>query len=111
MCLGELLREEQRLETQAHIGVDFSSSGVVNVAYAAKERGKGSLQCFYCKGYGHIARNCPQKVCNYCKQSGHFIKDCPTRPPKRTANAFQADVQSITPTVQQASTSQNAVTP
>lgn len=79
MCLGELLREEQRLATQTTIGADFSSSSTVaTVAYAAQGRGRGKLQCFGCKGYGHIARNCPQKICNYCKEPGHFIKDCPT---------------------------------
>ncbi|KAJ8770907.1 hypothetical protein K2173_022079 [Erythroxylum novogranatense] len=77
LCLGELLREEQRLATQVTLGTFKGSSEVVNVAYAAqgRNRGKKQLQCYSCKEFEHIARNCDKKFCNYCKQDGHIIKE------------------------------------
>lgn len=67
VCLGELLREEQWLASQSNLGANISSSDVVTFAYIAQGRGKGKLWFFYCEGYGHIARTCPQTVCIYCK--------------------------------------------
>lgn len=92
MCLGELLREKQRLATQANIGANFSLADVVNIAYSAQGWEKSKLQCFCCKGYIHIARKCPQIVWNYCKQPGHIIKDCHTQPPYCKTKAFQVDI-------------------
>ncbi|XP_040998129.1 uncharacterized protein LOC121244162 [Juglans microcarpa x Juglans regia] len=94
ICLGELLREEQRLSTQMGMTSEKVFSEAVNVAYTAQGRGRNKLQCFNCKEFGHIARNCPKKVCNYCKKEGHLIKDCCVRPQNRQSQAFQADVQS-----------------
>ncbi|KAG6495050.1 hypothetical protein ZIOFF_042841 [Zingiber officinale] len=67
ICLRELLREEQRLATQAVLGASLEKSTVINVAYAAqgRNRGKDQLQCYSCKEFGHIARNCSKKFCNY----------------------------------------------
>ncbi|KAJ0084938.1 hypothetical protein Patl1_30072 [Pistacia atlantica] len=89
ICFGELLREEQRLTTQATYQHDKMISNAV--AYAAQGKGKGrdmrNVQCFICKEYGHIATNCTRKFCNYCKKPRHIIKECPTRPQNRQANA------------------------
>ncbi|KAJ8766133.1 hypothetical protein K2173_021650 [Erythroxylum novogranatense] len=116
LCLRELLREEQRLATQATLGTFKGSSEVVNVAYAAqgRNRGKKQLQCYSCKEFGHIARNCDKKVCNYCKQDGHIIKEFPTRPENRRTQAFQIVVPESTnigsaPAI--ASNNQSTVTP
>ncbi|RVW35199.1 Retrovirus-related Pol polyprotein from transposon RE2 [Vitis vinifera] len=72
ICFGELLREEQRLSTQAILEQSHGSSGTVTVAYAAQGRGppmhSKNLQCFCCKEYGHIAVTCPKKFCSYCKK-------------------------------------------
>lgn len=92
VCFGELLREEQRLATQAAIGATGGSSEIVNVAYAARTRGQGTMQCYSCKEFGHIARHCSKKFCNYCKQNGHIIKECPTRPQNRRPQALHAAV-------------------
>lgn len=71
VCLGELLREEQRLLTQGSMTHDNFVSDAVSVAYSAEGKGKGrdmtTVQCFCCKQFGHIARNCSKKFCNYCK--------------------------------------------
>jgi hypothetical protein len=74
-CLSELLREEQRIVTQAAMEHRANVSAPVSVAYAAQGRNKSrdmhAIQCFSCKAFGHIARDCPKKFCNYCKKQGH----------------------------------------
>ncbi|KAG6501099.1 hypothetical protein ZIOFF_040967 [Zingiber officinale] len=116
ICLGELLREEQRLATQAVLGASLEKSTVINVAYAAqgRNRGKDQLQCYSCKEFGHIARNCSKKFCNYCKQHGHIIKECPTRPENRRTQAFQATIPNLNvigPTSTVTGTNQSVLTP
>lgn len=49
MCLGELLREEQRLATQANMGADISSSDVEAVAYVAKDEERINSNVFTAK--------------------------------------------------------------
>ncbi|XP_041014869.1 uncharacterized protein LOC121257743 isoform X2 [Juglans microcarpa x Juglans regia] len=93
ICLGDLLREEQRSSTQMGMTSDKVFSEAVNVAYATQGRGRNKLQCFSCKELGHIARNCLKKVCNYCKKEGHIIKDYQVRPQNRQSQDFQAVVQ------------------
>ena len=80
-CLSELLREEQRIVTQAAMEHRATVSAPVSVAYAAQGRHTGRcmrvVQCFSCKAFGHIARDCPKKFCNYCKKQGYIISTCP----------------------------------
>ena len=113
VCVGELLREEQRLATQSILSAAGGTSEVVNVAYAAqgRNRGKGQMQCYSCKEFGHIARNCGKKFCSYCKQSGHILKECPTRPENRRAQAFQATVPDAPVIGPTSTTSQTVMTP
>ncbi|KAI4331744.1 hypothetical protein L6164_016702 [Bauhinia variegata] len=115
ICLGELLHEEQRLATQAVLGASQEQSIVVNVAYAAqgRNRGKGQMQCYSYKEFGHIARNCGKKFCTYCKQHGHIIKECSIRPENRRAKAFQAVVPdgNVGSTATTTSTNQLVLTP
>ncbi|RVW64789.1 Retrovirus-related Pol polyprotein from transposon RE1 [Vitis vinifera] len=96
ICFGELLREEQRLSTQAILEQSHGSSGTATVAYVAQGRGppmhSKNLQCFCCKEYGHIAATCPKKFCSYCKKKGHIIKEYRIRPQNRQAQAFQTSV-------------------
>ncbi|KAK2402783.1 hypothetical protein QL285_052273 [Trifolium repens] len=93
-CVGELLREEQRLVTQGAMSHDAIISEPVKVAYAAQRRGKGrdvrQVQCFSCQQFGHFAHSCGKKFCNYCKQRGHIISYCPTRPPRSAQHPVQA---------------------
>ena len=111
-CLGELLREEQRLTTQHELTQGTATE--MNVAYMAQGRGRRvdsgkrsmgvGVQCFNCKELGHISRNCSKKICNYCKKEGHLIKECRLRPQNRglgfgggTASMAAAAVSSSTP--------------
>ncbi|KAJ0037679.1 hypothetical protein Pint_23256 [Pistacia integerrima] len=48
-----------------------------------KGRDMHVVQCFSCKAFGHIARDCPKKFCNYCKKQGHIISACPIRPERK----------------------------
>jgi len=70
-CLSELLREEQRIKTHNVMEQNMNSTASVSVAYAAKEKNKPrdmcSVQCYSCKGFGHLTKDCSQKFCNYCK--------------------------------------------
>ena len=93
-CLSELLREEQRIVTQAAMEHRATVSALVSVAYAAQGRHTGRdmrvVQCFSCKDFCHIARNCPKKFCNYCKKQGHIISTCPIRPERKQCTAYHA---------------------
>ncbi|KAJ0100612.1 hypothetical protein Patl1_21197 [Pistacia atlantica] len=93
-CLSELLREEQRIVTQAAMEHWANVSAPVSVPYAAQGRSKGRdmrvVQCFSCKAFGHIARDCPKKFCNYCMKQGHIISACPIRPKRKQGTAYHA---------------------
>ncbi|XP_074592293.1 uncharacterized protein LOC141848078 [Curcuma longa] len=99
ICVGELFREEQRLITQAVMEQNAQNSTPIPVAYAAQGRYKGrrdmtNVQCYSCKGFGHIATDCTKKFCNYCKKPGHIIKDCSIRPSKKSETAYNVSVGS-----------------
>ena len=51
-----------------------------------------NVQCYSCKGFGHIATNCTKKFCNYCKKIGHIITNCSIGPPKKSEIAYNASV-------------------
>ncbi|KAJ0042058.1 hypothetical protein Pint_19025 [Pistacia integerrima] len=70
VCLGELLREEQRLTSQLGLDQDASGSKMVNMAYVAQGRGRSRFppQCYSSKEIRHIAKYCNKKLCNYCKK-------------------------------------------
>lgn len=99
ICVGELLREEQRIITQAVLEQKAQTSTPIPVAYTVQGRSKGgrnmsNVQCYSCKGFGHIATTCTKKFCNYCKKTGHIIKDCSIRPPKKSETAYNVSVGS-----------------
>ena len=93
-CLSELLREEQRIVTQAAMEPRATISAPAFVAYAAQGRHTGRdmhvVQCFSCKSFGHIARDCPKKFCNYCKKQGHIISACPIRSKRKQGTTYHA---------------------
>lgn len=78
-CFQEVLREELRLTSQRAILEEpkaFLAPLPADSALLATLNPK-LPQCFECKGFGHIAKNCRKKlVCRYCKRSGHLINDC-----------------------------------
>ena len=93
-CLSELLREEQRIVTQAAIEHWATVSAPVSLAYAAQgrhtSRDMRAVQCFSCKAFGHIARDCHKKFYNYCKKLGHIISACPIRLERKQGTAYHA---------------------
>ena len=48
------------------------------------------VQCFSCKDFSHIARDCHKKFCNYCKKHGHIISACPIHPKRKQGTAYHA---------------------
>ena len=92
--LSELLREEQRIVTQAAMEHRATVSALIYVAYAAHGRHTGRdmrvVQCFSCKDFGHIARDCPKKFCNYYKKHSHIISACPIRPGRKQGTSYHA---------------------
>jgi len=50
------------------------------------------IQCYSCKGFGHLAKDCSQKFCNYCKQRGHIFSACPIRPTKKQGTTYHVSV-------------------
>ena len=69
-------------------------SALVSVAYATHGRHTGRdmcvVQCFSCKDFGHIARDCPKKFCNYCKKQSHIIFACPIFPERKQGTSYHA---------------------
>ena len=67
-------------------------SAPVSVAYAAQGRHTGRdmrvVQCFSCKDFGHIARDCPKKFCNYCKKQGYIISACPIHSERKQGTSY-----------------------
>ena len=39
----------------------------------------GSLECYHCGEFGHLARNCGSLECYHCGEFGHLARNCPTR--------------------------------
>ncbi|CAN0839525.1 Retrovirus-related Pol polyprotein from transposon TNT 1-94 [Linum grandiflorum] len=111
--LGDLMRVETRLNTQAQLdgsittfGATGSSTATVFAAgrrpqfYSNNRSGEtgsrqtpsfGSaptvLKCRHCQVVGHVVAHCQERnFCNYCKQSGHIILDCSAlkhKPPRQ----------------------------
>ncbi|CAN0852332.1 hypothetical protein LINGRAHAP2_LOCUS5288 [Linum grandiflorum] len=87
--LGDLIRTETRLHTQAQI--DGSNSSSVGTVFAAHSHSRSNwpqfsaaspteLRCRHCNEIGHSISICKKRnFCNYCKRTGHIITDCRTR--------------------------------
>ena len=58
-----------------------------------------AIQCFSCKAFGHITRDCPKQFCNYCKKQGHIISTCPIRPERKQGTAYHASIGAFSSTV------------
>ncbi|CAN0906247.1 hypothetical protein LINGRAHAP2_LOCUS24142 [Linum grandiflorum] len=84
--LGELVREEIRLRSQARIDNPHLPSGSASVFAVNKSGGHrpqfqcgntSHLTCHFCNEVGHIQPHCKKwNVCSYCMQSGHIVFDC-----------------------------------
>ena len=107
--LSELLREKQRVVTQATMEHWANVSAPIFVAYAAQGQNKGqdmrAVQCFSCKDFGHIARDCPKKFCNYCKKQGHIIFVCPIWPERKLGTVYHASISASSSTALPAASS------
>lgn len=80
MVLGELLREETRIQLQAALD---GKRNVETVFVAKQNFGRpfpkdlSKTQCFECKEFGHVVSHCKKKnFCVYCKTSGHIVTEC-----------------------------------
>jgi hypothetical protein len=82
-------------------GTSFTHNVGRSRGYSGGGRGgRGSIQCYQCNGYGHMARECPSsssanrdqhvrggnnyrggggdRVCHICGKSGHLSRACPS---------------------------------
>ena len=48
------------------------------------------VECFSCKAFSHIARDCPKRFYNYCKKQGHINSACPIHPERKQGTAYHA---------------------
>ncbi|CAL1404388.1 unnamed protein product [Linum trigynum] len=117
--LGELIREETRLRTQARLDLRpgegdsvLAAAAVPNASAYAVGRPQfqrrvpvSELQCHHCQEKGHLQKHCRRRnICVYCKKNNHIILDCrlfqkhhgkapDSAPPPRPAYAIpQAEV-------------------
>ena len=78
-CFQEVLREELRLNSQRAIPEEpkaFLAPLPADLALLIAPNQKPA-QCYECKGFGYIAKNCRKKlVCKYCNRFGHLTDDC-----------------------------------
>ncbi|CAN0877143.1 Retrovirus-related Pol polyprotein from transposon TNT 1-94 [Linum grandiflorum] len=80
--LGELLREETRLRSQAKLEIHSAETGTVFAVQSGKPQfhrtPSGEIICHFCHEPGHILLHCKKRnICNYCKKTGHMIGACP----------------------------------
>ena len=69
-----------------------------------------NVQCYSCKGFGHIATNSTKKFCNYCKKTRHIITAFSIRPPKKSETAYNASFSPLNdPSLGQSSITPNMV--
>ncbi|KAK3015518.1 hypothetical protein RJ639_005766 [Escallonia herrerae] len=87
--LGELLREETRIATQAtlerktELDSVFIAKQNMGKWSASQPKDPSKVQCFECKEFGHVVSHCKKKnSCVYCKQAGHIVTECPEVPQK-----------------------------
>ena len=80
--LGELARDETRLNTQAQLDTKSNSVDAVFITsrskFQSKQKhgGREGIRCRYCNELGHVLSHCRKRnICNYCKKSGHIILD------------------------------------
>ena len=109
-CVQEVLREELPLQTQQTLEGNTTNQAFSTILTATteiamytnpkfqskdNEKDMGAVQCFECKGYAHVARNCKKKIfCNYCKRNGHIISECTRCPPRKPGHALQSKTES-----------------
>ncbi|KAF2283065.1 hypothetical protein GH714_043724 [Hevea brasiliensis] len=83
LVLGELLREETQVQTQANL--DAKTNNVDTIFFASRSRPpmkkmigeNGTVQCRFCGEMWHTQSHCKKRnVCNYCKKKGHMILEC-----------------------------------
>ncbi|KAJ9670991.1 hypothetical protein PVL29_027124 [Vitis rotundifolia] len=104
-----MMNRHPRIVTQTTMEHRANVSALVSVAYAAQGRNKGrdmrAVQCFSCKDFGHIARDCPKKFCNYCKKQGHIISTCPIQLERKQGTAYHASTSASNSTTLPAASS------
>ncbi|GAV68422.1 zf-CCHC domain-containing protein [Cephalotus follicularis] len=101
VCFSELIREEQRRHSQRVLDQHHLPTRAIEVAFAAtgKLGNPRTIQCYSCKEYRHIAKDCTKQLCNYCKKEGHIITNCRRRPQNRNnAKAYRATATETVPT-------------
>ncbi|CAN1336555.1 Retrovirus-related Pol polyprotein from transposon RE1 [Linum perenne] len=92
--IGDLVRAETRLRTQAHLdNLSTAAPGTVFAAHKSRpqflsqsqpttlaQNSNNETQCRHCQEPEHYYSHCRKRnICTYCKKSGHIITDCQKR--------------------------------
>ncbi|CAN1245741.1 Retrovirus-related Pol polyprotein from transposon TNT 1-94 [Linum grandiflorum] len=117
--LGDLVRAETRLKTQAKLDGNSVEGSVFAATYRGSggrpqftfpsqvnsssnsqvvvpSSGKSESRCHHCNEPGHFRNHCRNRnFCTYCKKSGHIILDCSRASGRRGANVGGSDRSSI----------------
>ncbi|CAN0871895.1 Retrovirus-related Pol polyprotein from transposon TNT 1-94 [Linum grandiflorum] len=79
-AIGELVREEIRLRSQARLDNQQILSAGSDSAFAVGRASNSRPQFHrghFCNEVGHIQPHCKKRnLCSYCKQSGHIVLEC-----------------------------------
>jgi len=75
ICVGELLREEKRIITQAVL-----EQKAQNFSQGRSKGGRGmsNVQCYSCKGFRHIATTCTKNYATIVRKQGISSKIAPS---------------------------------
>lgn len=92
--VGELLKEEQRLNIQVVLEQKVQNS--TRISFPKLLKGDmTNVQCYSCIEFGHIATNSTKYFCNYSKKTRHIIKYFSIQHPKKPETIYNLSISPL----------------